>query len=182
MAEDRSPIDAALDVMLYAPLGLVITATEQLPELAEKGRARLSSQVTAARIVGRFAVNQGRRELARRRRQASYGSAENGGATAPHATTPPPDEPSPCEEVGASESPPEPARSPGRGAGEGASKLAAPSEDLHLAIPGYDSLSASQVVSRLAGLTSEELAEVAEYEASHRGRRTVMNRVRQLQV
>ncbi len=50
-----------------------------------------------------------------------------------------------------------------------------------LAIPGYDSLSASQVVSRLAGLTAPELDDVAAYEAVNRGRRTVMTRIRQLQ-
>jgi hypothetical protein len=37
------------------------------------------------------------------------------------------------------------------------------------------------VVSRLAGLTADELADVASYEAANRGRRTVINRIRQLQ-
>jgi hypothetical protein len=50
-----------------------------------------------------------------------------------------------------------------------------------LAIPGYDSLSASQVVQRLAGLSPDELDAVARYEAAHRGRRTVLARVVQLQ-
>jgi hypothetical protein len=50
-----------------------------------------------------------------------------------------------------------------------------------LAIPGYDSLSASQVVQRLAGLSPEELAAVDAYESTHRARRTVLTRVKQLQ-
>jgi hypothetical protein len=50
-----------------------------------------------------------------------------------------------------------------------------------LAIPGYDSLSASQVVQRLAGLSLAELAAVGEYEAATRGRRTILARVAQLQ-
>jgi hypothetical protein len=49
-----------------------------------------------------------------------------------------------------------------------------------LAIPGYDSLSASQVVQRLAGLSHSELIEVREHEQSHRHRRTILNRVEQL--
>jgi len=49
-----------------------------------------------------------------------------------------------------------------------------------LAIPGYDSLSASQVVQRLAGLSHNELIEVREHEQSHRHRRTILNRVEQL--
>ncbi len=51
-----------------------------------------------------------------------------------------------------------------------------------LAIPDYDSLAASQVVPRLASLDASELADVAEYERAHRGRQTILNRVRQLQV
>jgi hypothetical protein len=50
-----------------------------------------------------------------------------------------------------------------------------------LAIPGYDSLSASQVVQRLAGLAADELEAVRTYEAATRGRRTILARVSQLQ-
>jgi hypothetical protein len=43
-----------------------------------------------------------------------------------------------------------------------------------LPIPEYDGLSASQVVSRLAGLTPEELRAIRSYEEGSRGRRTVV--------
>ncbi len=181
MAEDRSPLEAALDVVLYAPVGLVITATEQLPELAEKGRSKLTAQVTAARMVGRFAVSQGRRELARRRRETSSGFPERQDTTAEDSSEAPSGEAPPPGTAPRSAEVPEPELLTVRGEPGGPSEPAVNGEDTRLAIPGYDSLSASQVVSRLAGLTSDELAEVAEYEASHRGRRTVMNRVRQLQ-
>jgi hypothetical protein len=49
-----------------------------------------------------------------------------------------------------------------------------------LAIPGYDSLSASQVVQRLEGLSAAELEEVRSHEAGHRQRRTILHRVEQL--
>jgi hypothetical protein len=49
-----------------------------------------------------------------------------------------------------------------------------------LAIPGFDSLSASQVVQRLDGLNRQELVSVRAYESSTRGRRTILNRVDQL--
>jgi hypothetical protein len=49
-----------------------------------------------------------------------------------------------------------------------------------LAIPGYDSLSASQVVGRLGGLDRGELQEVRSHELANRRRRTVLNRVDQL--
>jgi len=50
-----------------------------------------------------------------------------------------------------------------------------------LAIPGYDALSASQVVQRLAGLTAEELEAVRAYEVGTRSRKTILNRISQLQ-
>jgi hypothetical protein len=50
-----------------------------------------------------------------------------------------------------------------------------------LAITDYDSLSASQVVPRLEGLADTELAAVRDYEAAHRGRKTILNRIAQLQ-
>ncbi|MBA2626009.1 MAG: hypothetical protein H0U89_10445 [Acidimicrobiia bacterium] len=50
-----------------------------------------------------------------------------------------------------------------------------------LAVPSYDSLSASQVVPRLSGLTAAELEAVRTYEAANRGRKTILNRVAQLQ-
>jgi hypothetical protein len=50
-----------------------------------------------------------------------------------------------------------------------------------LAIPDYDSLAASQVLPRLEGLTPVELEAVRTYEAGHRGRRTILGRIGQLQ-
>jgi hypothetical protein len=49
-----------------------------------------------------------------------------------------------------------------------------------LSIPGFDTLSASQVVQRLDGLNRSELVSVRAYEASTRGRRTILSRVDQL--
>ena len=43
-----------------------------------------------------------------------------------------------------------------------------------LPIPEYDGLSASQVVSRLRGLSAEELRAIRSYEEASRGRRTVL--------
>ncbi|MGH9124678.1 MAG: hypothetical protein ACRDZ8_08115 [Acidimicrobiales bacterium] len=54
-------------------------------------------------------------------------------------------------------------------------------EGADLAIPGYDSLSAFQVVQRLAGLEPAELESVRRYETTGRGRRTILTRISQLQ-
>jgi hypothetical protein len=51
-----------------------------------------------------------------------------------------------------------------------------------LPIPGYDALSASQVVERLLGLTPGELEVVRAYETAHRNRRTILGKIEQLTV
>ena len=59
----------------------------------------------------------------------------------------------------------------------GATKRARPAASASAAdlpIPEYDGLSASQVVSRLTGLTPEELRSIRSYEDGSRGRRTVI--------
>jgi hypothetical protein len=53
--------------------------------------------------------------------------------------------------------------------------------EAELAIPAYNSLAASQVVSRLEGLTAAELEAVRRYEEAHRGRRTVLGKIALLQ-
>lgn len=50
-----------------------------------------------------------------------------------------------------------------------------------LAVPSYDELAASQVVKRLPGLDAGELEAIGAYERAHRGRRTILTRIRQLQ-
>ncbi|MGB3411352.1 MAG: hypothetical protein WBA45_09135 [Microthrixaceae bacterium] len=53
-------------------------------------------------------------------------------------------------------------------------------EEGDLAVAGYDSLAASQVVPRLATLARSDLALIHAYEQAHRNRQTIMHRVRQL--
>ena len=61
-------------------------------------------------------------------------------------------------------------------------ELAEPGPDVaDLAITDYDSLSASHVVTRLPGLTLDELEAVRAYELAHRGRKTILNKIVQLQ-
>ena len=57
MSDDdgERPVDQAIDVLVYAPLGLALEARTLLPRLATRGR----QQVTMAKMVGQFAVKQG---------------------------------------------------------------------------------------------------------------------------
>lgn len=49
-----------------------------------------------------------------------------------------------------------------------------------LAIPDYDHLPALDIVGQLDRLSSDERAEVERYERAHRGRRTVLGKIAQL--
>jgi hypothetical protein len=218
MTEPRSPLDTALDVFVFIPLGIAATAAEELPKLAAKGRAEVSGRLTVARMVGEFAVAQGRKEVTRRVGQMGSPVAGPDGASGdrwfgPPASRPEPrrfDDPEdrwpqdPDDPISAGPISADPVSAGPISAGSTSAPIPAdpisadpvatsdpPTTDLAsdgsgpdasgLAIPGYDSLSASQVIQRLAGLSRDELTAVGEYESAHRARRTVLTRVSQLQ-
>ena len=158
----KSPVGAMLDVFLFAPIGFALDARELVPKLAERGR----NQVALLKVVGQFAVNKGRADADRILK------------TKPPAATAPP----------APAATPRPAtrattRSRTRAAAATATAPApgATSAAHDLPISNYDTLSASQIVPRLAGLNPDELTRVRAYENSHRRRRTILGRIAQLQ-
>ncbi len=63
MTEDPNSAEQALDLLLYAPVGMVLEFCDRMPELAEKGRERLGDQAPAARLIGEMAVKAGRKKL-----------------------------------------------------------------------------------------------------------------------
>jgi hypothetical protein len=67
-----------------------------------------------------------------------------------------------------------------RGPSLAGNAAAAAAAAANLAIPSYDSLSAPQVVQRLAGLSRDEVVAIRAYESATRGRRTVLARADQL--
>lgn len=184
-AEDQSLSERFLDVFVYLPTGLALAVADELPRLAERGRERLGVRVNSARAVGHFTVKTGTKEI-RKRSAARTRSTETTGRTPPSAPPPPPHAPSgpprlrtipyPAEEHPPHRAPSAPTPAPAPPAGVDAHVPDVAS----LAIPGFDSLSASQVVQRLDGLSRSELVAVRAYEASTRGRRTILSRVDQL--
>lgn len=171
MSEDKSPLEQAMDLFVYAPLGLALTARDQLPSLIEKGRQQLTSQVAMARMMGQFAVAEGEKELRKVVEQA--GETVNGllqQPAAPRAASQSSKESSPKQKPASA------AASNGKASPSGATATGD-----HLAITGYDTLSASQVVQRLAGLEASELEAVRHYEEQTRGRRTILSKIGQLQ-
>jgi hypothetical protein len=165
MSTSDDPGEQLLDLLVYAPLGLLLEARDLVPKLAAKGRQRMGGQVTVARMIGEMAVRQGQRRAesvikrmreqptatARPETDAGHQTNGHGSATTASADATPP----------------------------AAGPVTAP-EAAGLAIPGYDTLSASQVVPRLEGLTPSELDAVRAYEVATRGRKTVLTRIDQL--
>ncbi len=214
MTDDKTPVDHALDLFVYAPLGLALEARALLPKLIDRGRQQVTGQVSMAKVVGQFAVKQGqvegRKQFSKVSDQAQEalagfglvpprqgsGPPSAGGTGAGTAERPePPVEPKPGAPIAdppataaaasagpAAATPAAPVASAGVSAPP--SVVVAPSDApamVSLAIPGYDALAASQVIPRLAGLAGDELEAVRAYESAKRGRKTILNRIAQLQ-
>lgn len=163
--DEKRPIDVALDVLVYLPVGLAVSVRELLPALARRGRERVEAELNQARVVGQFSVEQGRLRATTAFSQARAQGVERlDRLTADEAPTEPP----------APEAAPPAARTT-------AARATAGPAGAELAIPGYDSLAASQVLPRLEGLAPDELEAVRAYEAAHRGRKTILGRIDQLQ-
>jgi hypothetical protein len=175
--EKKTPLDSAVELFVYAPLGLALTARDSLPDLIAKGRQQLTSQVMLARMMGQFAVAEGEKEARKRIGEVTETLTAlgvlPGGQPAPSSPAP---MPTPPPEAVVEQ----PAAAPPATNGKANGKAKGPAAS-DLAIPGYDTLSASQVVQRLAGLAADELAAVHDYEAANRGRRTILSKVAQLQ-
>jgi hypothetical protein len=178
---ERSPIEQAVehafDLFVYAPIGILFEGASLLPELVAKGK----SQVAMARVIGTFAVDKAQSTvggLSAKLQDQTAGVIDFIGDSitpvAPDLPDPEPPAPAPAE-----------ASTPPRAVAKEATKAVAGAGSAiraaSLAIPDYDGLSASQVVNRLAGLSPAELTNVQQYEAAHRGRKTILSKVAQLQ-
>jgi hypothetical protein len=198
-SESSGPIDPialALEVAVYAPIGAAAYLREVGPDfvrmVAARGRAEVEvrqEQVVAgvrhAKGAGQVAIAFGL-PLVRRRVEKRLASLRPQPAPkqAPKPAAPPVRR-EPAVSVTAT---PTAGTNGHRGVDvvdDADRDPAADSNDVaaveeRLAIPGYDALSASQVVERLAGLSGDELAAVRRYEAGHRRRRTILGKIEQL--
>ena len=187
MTEEKTPVEQALDLFVYAPLGLALSFRDELPKLVERGRTQVNGQVQMARMMGQFATQAGQKEAEKIVRQASERAAEvigdvlAGGTRATSAPSPPSRPTTTAEAPQSRTQAAAEAERIASGNGKSDVKPARPVPDVDtLAIPGYDTLSASQVVQRLAALAPEELEAIEDYERANRSRRTILNRVDQL--
>jgi hypothetical protein len=174
--EDKTPVDQIADLLVYAPIGLFFEAPSLLPKLAEQGRVHTRN----ARLFGQFAVRHGEAEV--RRRLAGFEEQTTGLLKALGVL---PDDREVHEDLEDTDgaAPVSDRVTIGTDRQQAAPAPAEPAgpDVADLAITDYDSLSASQVVTRLPGLTLDELEAVRAYEMAHRGRKTILNKIAQLQ-
>ncbi len=201
MSDETNPledaIEHAMDAFVYAPIGLVFDGPALFPKLVQSGR----NQVKAARMMGQMAVQMGQGEATKRVSKAhdqfrdslatlglvpqetgDGGAPSTAAATATKAA--PKKKKATSKKATSTKAAPKKATSKKARSKKAATKRAsAPSRVSvgELAIPDYDSLSASQVVKRLRSLASAELDQVKAYESSTRARKTILNRITQLQ-
>lgn len=184
-------VEQAVAAFVYAPIGLVLDGPARFGDLVRNGR----NQVSNARMMGQFAVQMGRAEAEKRAADADgpIGDLLRGLGLAPTKAKPQPaPAPAPAPEPASAPAAPAPSRASKatkatkaarktavRTAGK--AKAAAKATAGALPITDYDSLSASQVVSRLRGLAPKDLDAVRAYESATRARKTVLNRISQLQ-
>lgn len=201
MPDERRPdrLERTLEVMLYAPLGVGLWLRDLAPGLVQtlvsRGRAEfdrrheeVGQRVRHARGMGEVTMAFGVPAL-RRRADARIDEARRRVTDLVHSVVPEPLRCAPERAArGAGDDGPTAADvAPAADAPDAAGRLtesAVPVEErpsaAHLPITGYDTLSASQVVQRLEGLTSEELDAVRAYEEATRRRRTVIGKIEQL--
>lgn len=180
--DQKPPIERAIELMVYAPIGLALFARDVVPPLLNqfvaRGRARVEelqaqveNHVGQARIIGQFAVSQGtdqvKREVGSRLRDARSRGEQLARTVGLRREPGEPEPAAPAGQAPAGQAP----ETSGNGSRGDASRLP---------IPDYDELSASQVVARLAGLSGDELDAVRRYEGSQRRRKTILTRIEQL--
>lgn len=197
MTKTKTPIDHAVDLFFYAPLGLAVAVRDLVPTLVERGRRQVDPQVDVARTIGQMAVSQGRsraEKVVERAWAQAAATLHQLGVLDDHGDDHGDDhrddhegddegDGAPSGDAVARPAGPPPA-APARMEGD-APPAAAPhgggTPAVSLSIPDYDSLSASQVVPRLSSLSVHELEAVRSYEESHRARRTILNKIAQLE-
>lgn len=204
------PLAMAVEVAVYAPIGVAAYALEVAPDVVRtvvaRGRAEVEmrQEQVAGRVrhfkgAGQVAIAFGLPMLRKKVEQRIASLRPKPEPAAPvkrpaaarpaRPSTPPAHAPAPGESSNGHHVEvvtPSPAADGGISinlvADEAANSeaLERAQSEARLAIPGYDALSASQVVERLAGLSGEELAAVRHYETDHRRRRTILGKIEQL--
>ncbi len=174
MTDKKNSQDLAKELFVYIPVGLYLVGKQELPKVAEKGRSFVDSQLTMAKTIGEFVVTFGSQEAERRLLAQVRKLGRRWGDSKPAATAEA-SESTQANQVDGSPNESGPINGVDQLSGENAKVKPSIIVD-SLAIPDYDSLSASQVVQRLDALDRADLSALIEYEKQTRARSTILNR------
>jgi hypothetical protein len=209
VSENDTPIERAVELLVYAPIGLAMFAKDTMPTFLKmfvsrgqtevnKHRRTAGQQASQYRTIGHFAVKYGGPEVQRRagdavetfRRVAedtlgtlaSTAAATRPPTPSPSARTPgtPTVPTTPGAPTPSGPSRPDSGAAPTTPVSARVTTTTAPPGSDSLPIPGYDLLSATQVIERLEGLAPPDLLAIRAYEITHRARTTILGKISQL--
>lgn len=183
--EEVNPAEQLLELLVYAPIGLLYEYEDVLPKLVKRGK----SQVQIARLIGQVAVKgvskapkvdtavTGAADMlatAMTKAITDVGSMlglapPSQESETPPSTQPPPPPHSPPPQPLAETAPPETATSPDEA-----------TETQPLPIARYDELTAREIVGLLGDLTPAQRERIRAHEESARGRKTVLGKLDRL--
>src|SRR5258708_1809712 len=141
--EDKSPLARLVEAAVYAPLGIAALIREELPKLVERGQ----QEANMAKAMGQFTVTMGRAELEKRLKQMADRPARSASTPAPPSPTPPAPPAAPAAPAPPT-APADPAAPTAAATAEGHGTADTGHDALHLAPPGYPTLSAHHGVVR----------------------------------
>jgi len=190
MTDHRDRIEQTIEVLVYAPIGAGLYLKDMGPTFVnmfvargraevDRRQAQVQQRTTTAKSIGQVAVAFGvpmvkqrvEKEVGNARQRAqSFLETIGSNDDAPVAPRPSAPRSAPRQRPAATVAP-APVVAPANGTS---------TTDASLPIPGYDALSASQVVERLTGLNPDELDAVRTYEGAHRNRRTILGKIDQI--
>lgn len=167
-ATDGNPAEQLIELLLYAPIGLLYEYQEILPKLVKRGK----SQVQIARIMGQMAVSRSQSDPAR-----AVGDLATLASTIVAKVV---------TELGtqiglAPDKAPAEGQAPSAEPGAVNDKVdAEPQPAKPLPVARYDELTAREIIPLLEDLTTDQRERVAAHERSNRKRKTVLAKLDRL--
>ena len=190
--DSKNPIDQLMELLVYAPVGLIYEYEDVLPQLVKRGK----SQVKLAKVLGQMASQQGQEKAKQGQAKVAKDGASVdemvGDAIGQAALilakavtefgqvvglAPPSTESVADSEPPSSRSAPKTLTSPQKRSGAAGRAPKAPT----VPIAGYDSLKAREIVPMLDDLTAAQRKRVRAYEVATRGRKTVLGKLDKLE-
>ena len=184
--DDIPLVERIIDDIVFRPFEVAAQLATAPPREIGKRVRQARSDVRAARVLGKLAVDHGvrrlRAELADRldRPEPRRSESGRGGGTRRHSTAGAGHRRGPAGAATDAGRTPA-ATASGEVDGDSRSDVGAPAPDVdQLALPDYDSLSAADINRLLGGLDRGERDAVEAYELANRHRRTVLGKLDQL--